>query len=656
VVKEQPDLAVVPPVVRRALARCFEKDPKKRLRDVGDVWDLIDQPASAVGVSPSRVRAGWRWWALASAAVVAVAAAGTFAFLWRRALVPSPHAVEFELAPPDGTEFGAGLSGTPVVSPDGRAVAFVAQTGPNASLWVRRVDSKTAWMLPGTSGAACPFWSPDSQSVAFIQDGKLRRTAIAGGSPGTLTDVTSQCLGGSWSQAGTVVLGTFAGLFSVPASGGALQSLRVPDAARRETAIGAPQFLPDGRHFLFYAVSGDEHVGGTYVSSLDAPAEATRILPNDVLVHYVAPDGAYPGFLLWPRDQTLVAQRFDVHDLRLDGDPVPVVDNVGLFRKGVALFNASDSGLLVYRTATGSTQNLAPSTLTWFDRAGHAIGPVGDPEHYGELALSPDGSRVAAFRGDSVGEDLWFVDIARGAAARLTTDPGNESYPVWSPDGGQIVFGSDRDGHFDLYRKPAGVSGQQALLLKNDDRKIPLDWSRDGQYLLYDQTAAKNSNWDLWVLPMDGRGKPATYLATPFAETNAKFSPDGRWVAYQSDQSTRFEIYVSPFPDAAAAPAALVSTSGGASPRWARDGRALYYVSPSGELMEVPVTLGTTFTAGTPALLFKLPPLQQLADSVGGWAWDVTADGRRFLMNTVSNQPGAEAFTVDTDWRAKLPR
>jgi Tol biopolymer transport system component len=660
VVKEQPDLAVVPPVVRRALARCFEKDPKKRLRDIGDVWDLIGEPASAIDAPPSRARAGWRAWALAGAFVAAVASAGTFAFLWQRVRVPSPHAVEFELLPPDGTQFGAGLGRAPVVSPDGRAIAFVAETGQDASLWVRRLDSTTAWSLSGTKGAACPFWSPDSQSVAFFQDGKLRRTAMVGGSSRTLTSVAGACLGASWSQGGTIVLGTRAGLFSVSASGGALQPLRVPDAARSERAIGAPQFLPDGRHFLFYTLSADERVGGTYISSIDAPAEETRVLPDDVMAHYVAPEGQYPGFLLWPRDQTLVAQRFDAGSLRLDGDPSPVVDNVELAQKGLALFSPSDTGVLVYRigTSTGSPQGLARSTLAWFDRTGHAAGTVGDPQNYGELALSPDGSRVAAFRGDAVGQDLWFIDIARGAAARLTTDPGNESYPVWSPDGKQIAFGSDRKGSFDLYRTPAGVSGQEAALLENGDRKDPLDWSSDGRYLLYDQyqTSAEKPNWDLWVLPMDGSGKPAKYLATPFTEANAKFSPDGRWVAYQSNQSARFEIYVSPFPDAAAVPATLVSTTGGTYPRWARDGRSLSYLSADDELMEVPVTLGTTLKVGTPVPLFKLPPLQALGGDVGGWAWDVAADGQRFLMNTVLRQEGPAPFTIDTDWRAKLPR
>jgi Tol biopolymer transport system component len=658
VVKEQPDLTAVPPIVRRALARCLEKDPRKRLRDIGDVWHLVEEPAPTAGVAPSGAR--WRWWALAGAAVVAVAAAGTFAFLWRRALVPSPHAIELDLLPPDGTQFEAALSGRPIVSPDGHAIVFRALTGQDASLWVRRLDSRTARMLPGTTNAGCSFWSPDSQAVAFVQDGKLRRIAIAGGSPGTLTDVTGQCLGGTWSQAGTIVFGNTGGLFSVAASGGASRSLRVPDAARHEIAIGGPQFLPDGRHFLFYVQSGDEHVGGTYVSALNAPAEATRILPNDVLAQYIAPDGAYPAFLLWPRDQTLVAQRFDARALRLDGDPVPVVDNVALYRKGIALVSASDTGVLAYLAGAGTPMGLASSTLTWLDRTGHAAGTVGDREAYGELALSPDGSRVAVFRGD--GENLWFIDVARGARARLTTDPGNQSYPVWSPDGTHIVFGFSPDGMtaFDLYRKSAGVSGQAAVLLKNEAMKVPLDWSRDGRYLLYgQQPAAGTGDWDLWVLPMEADGKPMTYLATPFVEANATFSPDGRWVAYQSNQSTRFEIYVSPFPDATVAPAALVSTAGGTFPRWARDGRALYYVSADDELMEVPVTPDATFTAGTPVRLFKLPPLQRLTDGgLGGRPWDVTANGQRFLVNAAPSQQETARvpIVVDTDWRAKLPR
>ncbi|HVT48422.1 MAG TPA: protein kinase [Vicinamibacterales bacterium] len=658
VVKEAPDLTAVPPSVRRALARCLEKDPRKRLRDIGDVWDLIDEPAPAASAQPPRAWADWRSWALAGAIVVAAASA--VAALWRRPPVSLPRAVEFELLPPEGARFGTGPMAT-VVSPDGRAIVFRAQTDVtddqdrSSSLWVRRLDSNTAWMsLPGTAEASCPFWSPDSQSVAFVQDGKLRRTAIAGGSPVTLADVTGQCRGGTWGRAGTIVLSDDTKLVRVPASGGTPQPLRAPDTARQERYLEFPQFLPDGRHFLFYTQSEIDGVRGTDVSSIDAPAEATRILPG-ASAKYVAPDGPYPGFVLWPRGQTLVAQRFDADRLRLDGDPALVVDNVSgvAFGTGLALFSTSDTGVLAYHLK--GTTSTPRSTLTWLDRAGHAVGTVGDHESYGELALSPDGSRVAVWRGDSAGQNLWFIDVARGASARLTTEAGNQSYPVWSPDGTQIVFASIGNGG--LYRKPAGVSGQEAVLLENGDRNLPLDWSRDGRYLLYDEGSTRIADWDLWVLPMEANGKPRPYLATPFNEINAKFSPDGHWVAYQSNQSTRFEIYVSPFPDAAAAPAALVSTAGGVLPRWSHDGRALYYVSADDELMEVPVTPGATFKVGTPVPLFKLPPLQR-ANSAGVWTWDVTADGQRFLVNTTPSQEGAAPapIIVDTDWRAKLPR
>jgi Tol biopolymer transport system component len=650
VVKDPPDLTAVPPVARRALAMCLEKDPRKRLRDIGDVWHFLDESASAANTPPPRGRAAWWSWALAGALVAAMAAAGTFAVLWQRARVPLPaHAVEFELLPPDGARFTAIPAATPV-SPDGRAIVFLlgVRTDQDVSLWVRRLDSQAAYLLPGTKGASCPFWSPDSQSVAFVRDGKLRRIAIAGGSPETLADVRDGCRGGTWSRTGTIVLGTAAGLFAVPASGGTLRLLRVLDGVRHELALTLPQALPDGRHFLFFTQSADENVAGTYVSSIDAPGEETRIVPN-ALARYVAPGGAYPGFLLWPRDRTLVAQRFDARTFRLDGDPSPVVDNVALLSKFIAFFAVSDDGVLVHANMAAGN-----STLTWLDRAGHATGTVGDREAYGEQALSPDGSRVAVFRRDTVGEDLWFIDLARGASARLTTDPGNESYPVWSPDGTQLVFGSNRTAGFDLYRKPAGVSGQADVLLKSPDMKYPLDWSRDGRYLLYDQQSAGKSDWDLWVLPMDGGGQPAKYFATPFNETNAKFSPDGRWVAYQSNQSARFEIYVSPFPEAATAPAALVSTTGGTFPRWARDGRALYYISADDELMAVPVTPGATFKAGTPVPLFKLSPLLPAGSGVGGWRWDVTPDGQRFLVEAAADQ-NATSLIVDTDWRAKLP-
>jgi Tol biopolymer transport system component len=260
------------------------------------------------------------------------------------------------------------------------------------------------------------------------------------------------------------------------------------------------------------------------------------------------------------------------------------------------------------------------------------------------------------FRRDSIGEDLWIIELARGSSTRLTTDPANESYPVWSPDGKQIAYSSSRasNGAFDLYKKPAGASGEEDVVLKDEAHKQPSDWSHDGRFLMY-VAQAKDGSADLWVLPMgEGERKPVKYLATQFNELDGQFSPDGRWVAYVSDVSKRSEVYVSPFPDAAASPTVLASTAGGTLPRWRRDGKGLYYLAPDRKLMEVEVTLGASIKVGVPKLLFQAPALG--VNDPFGWSWDVTADGQRFLLNTTADQQGIAPLTILTNWQARLKK
>jgi Tol biopolymer transport system component len=351
-----------------------------------------------------------------------------------------------------------------------------------------------------------------------------------------------------------------------------------------------------------------------------------------------------------------MAQRFDAGRLRLEGIASPIAEGVAFntrLRSSTG-FWTSDSGLLVYRTG----EFAATGTLTWFDRQGKQVGKLGNPEAYGELAISPDGSRVVAFRRDDLGENLWLIDIDRGVSGRLTTGVGNHSWPVWSPDGKQILFGSNsdfgsnRDGRYHLYRKSAGVSGQDELLFQDDTNKVPSDWSRDGRFVLY--TNRTRGVESIWVLPIaEGERKPRKYLASQFLDRNGVFSPDSRWVAYESEISGRAEIYVSPFPDAGAAPAVLVSKDGGSFPRWRRDGKELFYLSPDTKMMAVDVIVGPSFKVSAPKALFDVPDFTYGSDVAR--TWDVSADGQRFLVDA-TEQHAVPPLTVVTNWQAKLKK
>jgi len=664
VVTREPDWSALPkgtPAhVRRLLERCLRKDSKLRLRDIGEARIALDEPAVLPSAERQQSRWGWSEWAAAVLLVSTV----VFGFLWLREPAPDTLAVQFEIGSPSGTDFTSPYSGT-AISPDGRFIVFAAgmqgnlQRLPsraipgdvlpsgNAPLWLRPLDSSAAHPLEGTEGANFPFWSPDSKSVAFFQAGRLKRIDIAVGAPQVLCDGIG--VGGTWGRDGTILFSSAGGLLLITSSGGVPRQVTKTESNERGHAW--PQFLPDGKRFLYFVASNDPSMAGIYAASLDDPKQRVRILSTGGKAYYVPPREGRTGYLLWQRERTLMAQPFDPGSLRLRGDASPLAEGLA-FNPGAASSSAfwtSDAGLLAYR-AGGSDS----SALTWFDRQGRRTGTVGDPAAYGELALSPDGSRVVAFRRDNLGENLWLIDVARGASARLTTDPANHSWPVWSADGKQILFGSNRSGgsQFDLYRKPAGVSGEEELLLKDESWKVPSDWSRDGRFALF--TSRTTDGEDIWVLPMgEGDRKPRKYLATRFRERNGVFSADGRWVAYESEISGRAEIYVSPFPDPGAAPAVLVSTGGGSFPRWRRDGRELYYLSPDTKIMAVEVIPGPSFKVSAPKVLFDVPDFTFASDVAR--SWDVNADGQHFLVNATGRR-GVLPLTVVTNWQAKLKK
>ncbi|MEN6606772.1 MAG: protein kinase, partial [Bryobacteraceae bacterium] len=641
VLKDEPDFDSVPLRVRRLLQACLKKDPKQRLHDIADAKLLLDE-------TPPMARRPRQWLPWAGMALFCLIAVGLASLLFRETPPPA-QLVRFQVpAPGRSTWIYQGFFGA--LSPDGRQLAFVA-IGPDgiSRLSVRPLDSLMSRPVAGTEGIqGIPIWSPDGRFLVFSAGGKFKKVGISGGPAQNLCNVLGRVVGGFWTKDDRIVFGSNSGLRYVAAAGGTLSVITNVDKKHGEGAHICPFLLPDGRHFLYLVTSADPDRGGIYVGSLDGKPEAQnakRLLADSSTAQFVPSPGSRSGHLLFVRETTLMAQPFDPERLVLSGNSVPITGT------GVrSVFSASANGVLAYLEA-GSLE----TTLTWFDRQGKAIGTAAGPHSFQELALSPDGSRVVVFRRDNTGEDLWLIELERGSSTRLTIDAANESYPVWSPDGKQIVFASNRGGQFDLYRKSANVSGEEELLLKSPQAKDPVDWSRDGRFILY--TLTTGAQTDLWVLPLDGERKPVPYLTTKFNEGYGRFSPDGRWVAYVSNVSGNDEVYVSPFPSSTAANAmTMVSSGGGRQPRWRRDGRELYYISFDDQLMGAPVTTSPSFKAGVAKPLFQAP-IYLTMDTAGAWNWDVTPDGERFLINRKPvDIVSSAAITVVLNWQEVLKK
>jgi Tol biopolymer transport system component len=663
VVKVAPDLSAAPPELQRLLRKCLEKDPRKRLRDIGDVWELLEPesaPATAAQALPRASRlVRVAPWVTAAVFLMAFAALASVHF---RETLPAPQAVEFLVDSPPETSFANEFGGY-APSPDGRTVLFTARAraGSVPSLWLRSLDSSTARPLPGTEGGNFPTWSPDSQSIAFYADGRLKRLDIAGGAPLTLSEAAASAVTptGTWNRDGVILFGTAAGLQRVSASGGDATPLTEVDRSAGETGHGYPQFLPDGNRFLYFVASIDPNVQGIYASSLDAPRQRAQIVRTAAKAVYVPPRAAHPGYLLWLQDETLLAQRFDTDALRREGDPVPVAEGIGLNPNDSvrAAFWASDAGLLIYFALPEGFKR----SLVWRGRNGAALGDAVPEDSYGPPALSPDGGRLALTRvvvaqgNGQANTDIWVSDLGRKTMTRLTFDARNDTRPAWSPDGRQVAFTSDRDGMYQLYRKDASGAGEEERLLEARSAVNLLDWSRDGRYLLY---AAQNGETgsDLMVLPLFGDRTPVAAVRTPFRANVGRFSPDGRWLAYKSNDTGRDEIYVQAFSgDAAAGPGGKwqISNEGASDMSWRDDGRELYYEAQDGRVMAVALEAGREgVRAETPRELFA-------ADLDTGvlHSFQATSDGQRFLLLLRPRTEGRTTpLTVVSNWQATLRR
>ncbi len=608
-----------------------------------------EQAAAALAqaaAARSAQRARRLGWMLASVAIVAAVLGITAALLavpairyLREKPPPAPPETRVDIVTPATSEpYSFALS------PDGRQIVFVASGDGVSRLWLRSLASTTAQPLAGTEGATDPFWSPDSRSIGFFADRVLKRLDLGGGAPYTLAPADNE-QGGTWNAAGVILFGPHpqSPVMRVSANGGAARAVTALKAG--QSVQLAPFFLPDGHHFLF-GVGGSSDAGGIYLGDLTGGA-ATRLTNTQSGPVYLP-----TGWMLWVRDGALVAQRLDVGKAALTGAPVTLA--VGLPANGIPV-SVSATGLVAYRVGA-----VSQSQLTWFDRSGTARGSVGAPDDaLYQPRVAPDGRRVVVARGAVQSANLWLLDGAR--MSRLTFGASADFDPVWSPDGTRILFGSTSSSAFHLYQKLVnGSVGDEQPLLSSGQVKIPgvpTGWSPDGRFLLYRHTDPQTGGADLWVEPMIGAHTPSVFLKTPFDAGDGVFSPDGRWVAYQSNESGRFEIYVRPFhppgtKDSDAASDAVqwqVSTVGGLYPTWQPNGKEIDYIDPSGAMMAAPITAsGTTFAAGTPAKLFQTRILGGGEDVTGGREYDIAPDGR-FLINTVSESATAP-ITLIQNW------
>ena len=669
VVTREPDLDALPPgtprPVRRLLGRCLRKDPRTRLPDIGaarlELQEVISGTATEAEAPTAdtgealrterrrRQRERWTW---AAGVLVAAGLAGALTFvLLREAKEKEPGpAAHFAVDAPEGWTFALDF-GWPVPSPDGRQVVFRAwptdRGADSAMLWVRPLESLTARPLAGTEGATSdvPVWSPDGRSLAFFAGGELRKLGLADGTVQRICAMPSPGNGGAdWNEAGTLLFSAGGGagrIYSVAATGGDAKPLLTLDKARGEANHHAPQFLPDGRHFLFL-VGGGEQASGLYVAALGTPDERRRVAPGWVRRVYEA------GHLLFVRDGTLLAQPFDAEHAALSGEPVAIAHSVATWtgNAGLAWFAASPAGTLAYFSGAGVSGQVQ---LAWVDRKGGPVGTVGAPGNYGQIALSPDGRQVALEMSDAEGQyDLWAMDVARGVTSRVTATPGSERDPLWSPDGRSLAFIARREKGADLRRKGLRASQPETVLTDSPDEDIPESWSRDGRTLLFVRRTAAEAK-SVWALPLDGGGEAELVLDSGFNVDEPHLSPDGRWLAYLSTESGRAEVYVEPF--RRDGDRVRVSVDGGGQPKWRGDGRELFYTTPDSRLMAVQVRAdGERLEVSLPAELFAIRGLQ-------GPDYDDYApspDGQRFLVKQPVAVDRKPQLQIVTNWTSLL--
>jgi len=640
-----------PAALDRLVRQCLRKDPDERIQSAHDIrlqLEAIAEGGAAAAETPfgaapararSRERLAWAIAALAALAAIAMAAG------WFLKPTVIPPVIISSITPPEGASFDSSLMAM-ALSPDGRQFALVARGPEGRGIWIRSLDTVKPRFLAGTEEADCLFWSPDSRSIGYYSTGHLRRIDLAGGQSQVIVPM-NMCLGASWAKDGSIlyVADRYLPVMRMPATGGTPVAVTPVRDGGDKRIYSHPSLLPDGRHVLYTANlnwEGSEN-SGIYVATIDGKDER-RLLPVLSNARYVE-----PGYLVYGRDGSLRAQRFDPGRLTLSGDPIPLIDGVqyvGLTQSH--LFSLSDTGLMAYIAGEG----FLTRQLTWVDRKGAVLDTVGKPGNYFSPRISHDGRRIAYDLSEATSDsgDIWVLERGRGIATRLTFDPRNESSPVWSPDDRRLLFFGNFPGRTDLFTVASDGAGTIETVLSNDTDNLPTDWSEDGKFLLIQRVKLSGLvNGDLWLYSLEEK-KATPWLETPFVEMEGRFSPDQRWIAYVSDESGKMEVYVRGFMPPGGK--WRVSSEGGSSPVWRPDGRELFYLTPDSKLMSVAVGQGNTFDGAAPVPVFATPGVILNLSVVA--QYDVARDGQSFLMNLSTQAQEKRTITLVSDWRSLL--
>jgi len=648
--------------LERLVSHCLEKRPEERFqsaRDLGFALGALSsssgsrlQTAEVVGLTEkldvSLLLSHERLpWIIGSVLLVALLASLPFTLAYfRQRPLADARVLKLSLLPPENTSIDQ-----IALSPDGRWLAFTAATGGKVLLWIRALDATEARAFPGTEAATYPFWSPDNRFIGFFAGGKLKKIEASGGIPATLCDARVST-GGSWSRDGVILFSFLGGvgLSRVSAAGGEVTVVMKPDVTRQETDFTDPSFLPDGQHFLYSKFGAQKEARGIYLGSLDGKINK-RLLPDDSNAVY-APRDDNSGYLFFGREGTLMAQAFDPVQLQLTGESFLVSAQVGTLLGSIVTSRHRNFSVCNSVLVFDPLPNRVRNELIWVDRTGKKLSSLDDLTRVTAASLAPDEQHFVVSRGEAQtgNNDLWLSDATGKNPTRFTFNPANDDFPLWSPDGSRIVWASNLEGTYQLYQKAASGAGQESLLLKSDYYKFPTDWSRDGRYILYREVNPK-TKFDIWVLPVGSQGndqKPFPLLQTDANEAAAVLSPDGQWVAYTSDESGRYEVYVQSFP--AGGGKRQISTAGGLGPRWA--GNELFYHAPDGKLMAITVKSGTGFEASAPVPLFEFRPGGNLITPY----YVVTKDGQKFLLSTIVDTEAAAPLTVVINWAAEVKR
>jgi serine/threonine protein kinase len=631
-----------PPLLDRVVKKCLAKNPDRRWQSAGDLRDELEWTAEGARLDErsghgagTPGRRGLLTWALAATGLLAA----SLLVLWLRSPRSSvaPDEVRFTVTTPSLPN-----PGHVAISPDGRWIVFPANTASRArALFVRRMDSTSPEQLPGTEGATSPFWSPDSRHIAFFAGGKIKRIGVAGGPVQNICSAGPNWNAGTWNSAGTVIFASGGSLQRVSAAGGEPSPIGVVDESRQESARN-PSFLPDGEHFLYLAWSTQLGNRAIYVASLESNARI-KILDAESKAVY-----ALPGYLLFHRGGTLFAQPFDSKNVALTGPVVRLADDIAYDAlSGEAAFDVSTNERLIYYAGGGPAIR---REFVWFDRMGRRQETAGNPGIYtANFDLSPDGARIAVAQRNpqNANFDVVVLDWARKSSTRFTFDPALSANGnvVWSPDGLGIAFSSERRGNRDIFQKKGGV---ETLLLATMNDEWPEDWSRDGKYLIYGMNSGTGAFGDLLALPLFGDRKPIPIAQSTFAEDEPRFSFDGKWVAFNSNESGSAQVYVVAFP--AVDQKRQITTAGGMQPHWRHDDRELYYLAPDGTLMAVEFHPGATIESGAPRRLFNTG----LGGDMARDQFAVSPDGQRFLVQLPAPDAGDTPITVVVNWTASL--